>query len=281
MEFKKMTSVQLETLITIATEELGPSIRDDMTEMYGPESSFIAQQNDQLLGCAFYQRRESDDKINYDIGIFVRPEFRRKKVATAMLIELESRLAPENPDGLFIYNLVTQYDSSGFLTAQHYSPWYASSLLSCENHGLAPVDIECAAYEDKHYDQVSELRSKSFESLRKENDMKPYYILGSSEERELMKKESHLYHLLFDEQKIIGVLKFSGNFIGLLAVDEAYRGRGYGKRLMNFAMNKISSDNHTSTKLGIIDTNKDARKLYESLGFKTEATLIVNRKIMK
>jgi ribosomal protein S18 acetylase RimI-like enzyme len=127
---------------------------------------------------------------------------------------------------------------------------------------------------------MSNLRSEAFEEVRIKNKMKPFYIQASEEERKLMKDEKELYHLLFDGALLIGAVKVKGNYIDLLMTHKEYRGKGYGKKLLQYAINLIIKDGHSTSNLYIIDTNHGARKLYESIGFKNKETVKIYKKVL-
>lgn len=71
--------------------------------------------------------------------------------------------------------------------------------------------------------------------------------------------------------QVIGMARYSGktkNYIDITTVyiDPHYRGKGFGKKLMSYMIDRIIADN----KIPVIQTsllNIIARKTYESLGF--------------
>lgn len=58
--------------------------------------------------------------------------------------------------------------------------------------------------------------------------------------------------------------------IGLVAVDESYRGKGIGKKIMNIAINNAHSNNLKIMRVVTQLFNTPACKLYESIGFEIE-----------
>lgn len=51
-------------------------------------------------------------------------------------------------------------------------------------------------------------------------------------------------------------------------VDEKYRGQGYGKELMHWAINRAREENCAAIQLTTNVERKDAHRFYENLGFK-------------
>jgi ribosomal protein S18 acetylase RimI-like enzyme len=55
-------------------------------------------------------------------------------------------------------------------------------------------------------------------------------------------------------------------FLNYVAVDPAHRGRGYGNRLLHFAITQIGTARQRTLDLDVIDSNVAARAWYDSLG---------------
>lgn len=72
------------------------------------------------------------------------------------------------------------------------------------------------------------------------------------------------YYIYKDEEKIKGFLKVENGNIEMLFIDNLYRGKGIGKRLILFAI-----ENLDAISLDVNEDNIQARKFYEHMGFKT------------
>ena len=80
-------------------------------------------------------------------------------------------------------------------------------------------------------------------------------------------------HLLLNgEGDIIGSVACRGNEIDDLFVSQKYRGRGYGKALLLWAMNHIRLHSRESITLHVAEWNSAAVKLYISAGFEIAKT---------
>ena len=80
-------------------------------------------------------------------------------------------------------------------------------------------------------------------------------------------------HLLLNgEGDIIGSVACRGNEIDDLFVSQKYRGRGYGKALLLWAMNHIRLHSRESITLHVAEWNGAAVKLYISAGFEIAKT---------
>ena len=58
--------------------------------------------------------------------------------------------------------------------------------------------------------------------------------------------------------------------IEVIAIDESYRGKGYGTKLMEFLKDLGRKENCTDLYLNVNEENKQAMKLYEKLGMKVK-----------
>lgn len=80
--------------------------------------------------------------------------------------------------------------------------------------------------------------------------------------------DNQMYSMyLIEEKEIIGFLIATDNLdiyeLHCIIVDEKYRNKGYGTKLMNHFINTINK----SIILEVSDINKNALKLYKDLGF--------------
>lgn len=72
-----------------------------------------------------------------------------------------------------------------------------------------------------------------------------------------------LYTYKNEQEQIIGFLGVSGLKIEMLFIDNLYRGKGIGKKLLEFALNELKADS-----LDVNEQNKQAVGFYIHLGFK-------------
>ncbi len=72
---------------------------------------------------------------------------------------------------------------------------------------------------------------------------------------------------LFERKALENELLMDG-----IAVSESYRGQGVGTALFDALIAYAKDNNYQRIRLDVIDTNPDARRLYERLGFSAERT---------
>ncbi|MCT4687501.1 GNAT family N-acetyltransferase [Vallitalea sp.] len=137
-------------------------------------------------------------------------------------------------------------------------------------------------YQNLNYEEVMNLR-KATRCKRDIDKVKKYLIefFGAETEEEIQKitsekkineeLENGIYLLEEVEGKIIGMARFFGESrkyidITTVFIDEEYRGKGYGKVLMQLMVKQALENN----KIPITQTalsNKVAKRIYENIGF--------------
>jgi ribosomal protein S18 acetylase RimI-like enzyme len=96
-------------------------------------------------------------------------------------------------------------------------------------------------------------------------------------------RDQHLYSIIANPGRKIGVLwvqvKDRQAFIFDFVIDEAYRGKGYGKQALSAMEEKLQSMNAESVELHVFGDNFAAQELYKKAGF--QITDIHMRKSLK
>ncbi|MDF2672629.1 MAG: hypothetical protein K0R09_894 [Clostridiales bacterium] len=165
--------------------------------------------------------------------------------------------------------------------------WYSVYRFSYEGAKLNESNICAVKYEDKYYEDKIRLESEAFSVLRKENDIKPYnwYLSASKEEiennREETLKEKEYIYLFFENNEIVGASMVKNAEIDLLFVNIKYQGKGYGKKILEFTINRGLEQNAAVVNLNALASNEKALKLYKNLGFKVVQAQDARRLIIK
>lgn len=165
--------------------------------------------------------------------------------------------------------------------------WYSVYRFAYKGDGFNEPDIRAVKYEDKYYEDKIRLESESFSVLRRENDIKPYnwYLSASKEAIENNRKatleEKEYIFLFFEDNEIVGASMVKNAEIDLLFVNIKYQGKGYGKKILEFTINRGLEQNATSVNLNALASNEKALKLYKNVGFKVVQAQDARRLIIK
>ena len=153
---------------------------------------------------------------------------------------------------------------------------YRSSVyrFTYEGPKFSEPNLSVVKYEDKYYDDKMSLESEAFSVLRKENDIKPYnlYLSFSKEDLEYnrkytLEKKEYIY-LFFENNDMIGASMVKNAEVDLLFVNIKYQGKGYGKKIIEFTVNRGLEQNTGCVNLNALASNEKALRLYKNTGFK-------------
>lgn len=165
--------------------------------------------------------------------------------------------------------------------------WYSVYRFTYDGNKFNEPNICAVKYEDKYYEDKIRLESEAFSVLRRENDIKPYnwYLNASREELEdnrkrILKDKEYIY-LFFEENEMVGASMVKNAEIDLLFVNIKFQGKGYGKKILEFTMNRGLEQNATAVNLNALAKNEKALKLYKNVGFRIVQAQDARRLITK
>ncbi|SFB40560.1 GNAT family N-acetyltransferase [Clostridium frigidicarnis] len=165
--------------------------------------------------------------------------------------------------------------------------WYSVYRFTYDGNKFNEPNICAVKYEDKYYEDKIRLESEAFSVLRRENDIKPYnwYLNASREELEANRKgileDKEYIYLFFEENEMVGASMVKNAEIDLLFVNIKFQGKGYGKKILEFTMNRGLEQNATAVNLNALAKNEKALKLYKNVGFRIVQAQDARRLIIK
>lgn len=151
--------------------------------------------------------------------------------------------------------------------------WYSVYRLEYRGTKFSEPDICSVKYEDKYYEDKARIGSEAFSQLRKDNDIKPYdwYLSASKEaiarDRKTTLKQKDYTHLFFENNELVGAARVRNAEIELLFTNVKYQRKGYGKKILQFAINRGLEQNSEGVNLNALASNEKALGLYKSTGF--------------
>ena len=131
--------------------------------------------------------------------------------------------------------------------------------------GKVQSDIELITFREEYFEEYKNIYNECFYDMRKALDIKPYYFYSSIEE--LRDKKERIF-ILKENNELIGSVAILDNEIDDLIVNKKYQGKGYGKKLLLYAINKMQNLKVEKITLHVAKWNEKAVKLYENSGFK-------------
>ncbi|MDF2086262.1 GNAT family N-acetyltransferase [Bacillus pseudomycoides] len=267
----------LEQLIKMSSMEVIDHDLNNMMKIFRDSKNFLVWDELGVKGFAYVIIR-NEEKREWDIQVYVDPRERRKGIGTLLHQEIYKIVESENPSILVTGVRVDKENPAAFYERYGYKKWFGSPSM-CYTGGVQPeVDIEFIPYEDKFYEQYAECRTECFYEIAVKNDFKPYVIpLNEKDKKTLSNKP--IYVTLHNDQ-LVGAVTVEDGYLDHIMVSPAYQGKGYGKKITQFGINKALSKGATSIQLCYIEGNSKAENLYKLLGFETFKIMHVYREFM-
>lgn len=209
------------------------------------------------------------DKNKADIYTYVVPSLRKKGIGTLLYHEIMKYADEINLKFISTRIKIDKDNATSFYKKRGYEKWYVDLDLHYSGLEQPKSDLKCVLYEDKYFEQYAEGLRTSFYELRKTNDFQPYLCCALNEEKrkEFLDNRDNLFLLLDNEKLIASIIVYNNGSIDDAFVLPSYQGKGYGKKIVRFAINKAIENGSNCISLGAIDWNTRALKLYQSLGF--------------
>lgn len=182
-----------------------------------------------------------------------------KKLIDAAICLGESRQADHILFGVRENEILTIVKHLGF------EPSYHAYKMELTNRELLDKPLDLIALSDTNKTEYLSVFNQSF------SDMPHGCYYEMEEIEEYLRDESqNEYYMVCDENQVIG-------FLNIEVVDEIgsmdlglcpeYRGHGYGKRLLETAINRMNQLSLKHVTLTVIEKNERAMRMYEKRGF--------------
>lgn len=152
--------------------------------------------------------------------------------------------------------------------------WYSIYRFNYQGKNFNEPELCVKKYEDKYYIDKISLESEAFSKLREKHDIKPYnwYLAAGEKNLEANRKwtlgEKEYIYLFFENEEIIGASMVKNAEVDLLFVNVKYQGKGYGRRILEFTINRGLEQNPNGVSLNALAGNEEALRLYKNVGFK-------------
>lgn len=131
-------------------------------------------------------------------------------------------------------------------------------------------DIELIAFRDDYFEEYKNVYNKCFYDMRKFLDIQPYCFYSSIDE--LGDKKEKIF-ILKENDELIGSVAIVEGEIDDLIVNPKYQGKGYGKKILLYAINKMQILKVEKITLHVAKWNEKAVRIYENNGFKCVKTM--------
>lgn len=173
-----------------------------------------------------------------------------------------------------VYHVKDNLQWQKFFNEIGFEYWYSVYRFTYTGPKFQESDLQIVKYEDKYFHDKISLESEAFSTLRRDHDIKPYnWYLGASKEdmenaRKWTLENGEYIYLFFENNEMIGASMVKDAEIDLLFVNVKYQKQSYGKKILEFTVNRGLEQEGTAVNLNALASNEKALKLYKNTGFK-------------
>lgn len=267
----------LDQILEITNKEQRTFESSAIMELQEISKIFIVWEDGGIKGFAYAIETNKEER-KWSIQLYVEPNERRKGIGSLLYQEIEKCIEDERPSVIVSEARVDLDDPSSFYLKLCYKKWYGTTEMHYRGASQPTVDMEFINYEDKYYEQYMKCRQDCFYELRKDNDIQPYIVPLSEEDRKIILSEKEYIYIAFDDNNLIGAITIKDGYLDRIIVSPSYQGKGFGKKITQFGINQTIREGKSAVQLSCIEGNKIAEKLYKSLGFETGEVTYVYRK---
>lgn len=247
-------------------------------ELSGDDARFCIEKSDTVLvyrnglgsivGCAAY-RLWGEAKSKADAYLYVAPEARGSGVGGALLTALTGARNGAAPRFLSTRIETNHQPSLAFFHHAEFREWYTELILSYCGERQPESRLAFVNYRPEHFERYIRAMQRSFYELRAANDFEPYACCQPDEaKRNELEQNRDCIYLLMDGEKLAASVVVGRSSIEDVFVVPEYQGKGLGREMMQFALNKALDNGSGPILLSAIEWNTRALRLYESVGFR-------------
>ncbi|QWG43638.1 GNAT family N-acetyltransferase [Bacillus mycoides] len=219
----------------------------------------------------------SNEESIVQITVYVEQGSRLKGIGSALYKAIEELISKIKSDFVCTYMRTESENCIGFAKKMGFERWWGSLEVIYKGGSLPETDITFIKYEDRFFNQFVKMVQECYYELHEMNDMKPYLAPEDSIKKYKLNNESNVYVVLKNEQLVASVTVGEGTIENLM-VAQSHQGNGYGRKALQFGMNKLLEDGYEDIRLCYIEGNESAERLYNSVGFKPLRNTQVYRK---
>lgn len=227
--------------------------------------------------CALRPPRHDHGHTVSGVRVYTDPACRRRGIAGALWDAMWPELRESPVELLDTVYRTDNGDTGHFFQQRGFKRWFTNIGLRYDGPRFPEPALAWQPYDDRHFADYLGLINAAFESMRRENDIEPYVIFSEQAfaDRELRRSMADNHKNLFvflDGRRIIGLAEIGTNldgnsYVDTIGVAPEYHGRGIGRQITEFAINRLRDRTEGSIFVDAVDRNLVAIHLYESAGF--------------
>ena len=257
---------------------------DDLTSYFiSPREAFLIKVNDEIAGFILLNQEGNQANIDWNMGeFFIIAKYQGKGIGQKVIHELwkthpgvwEISVIPENKPALeFWRKTISTYTKSSYTEENKAITYDTHQPKRC----ILSFDIRCNA-SINNTDDNNSLKITFTDSLSDEIDKRMTDGFIAYEKSNGIDVNYKRFSMVLSNEKnnVCGVVNaftaFAEIYIDDLWVDSAYRGRGYGRKLLQALEDHFKG--HGFNNINLVTSAFQAPKFYKKCGFTAEFTRI-------
>ena len=129
------------------------------------------------------------------------------------------------------------------------------------------AEVSLVPYTSDYQEEYKQMYNACYHEMREALDIQPYDFI---QDDSFFAEGMDAVYLLLDNGKLIGSVALKGEELDDLIVAPEYQGRGYGKQILLWALEKMQGEQII---LHVAEWNKRAINLYKNCGFEITETI--------
>lgn len=267
-EFKLEDSNEV---IQILKEDYAIDDIQPIIQLQNSDKKVVVYDREGIKGIA-YAKMVNKEAKTLKILIYVEPCSRCKGIGTALYEDMMKYSDKVKPHIILSHCRGDKLNPTSFYNKRGLKKWYVSHDLCYKGIMQPGSNVEVLPYEEKYYEQYARGMQDSFYEQRRENDFKPYRCFEDEENRQITLNNTKYIYVVVDSEQVVASVLIKEGQIDDVFVIPSYQGKGYGRMIMQFAINKAINECAQKIKLNAVEWNTRAVSLYKSLGFEVERT---------
>jgi|GEM_PF-164052 len=226
-----------------------------------PNHGIIVEDEKEIIAVGVF----TDEDKESSMALYVKPSRRKEGIGTMLLKSLE-----DNMSSVGVQKVVCDFKDNelekSFLYKNGYRHWFYSNFMTYTDDKLTVDNYEIMNYEDKDYYECQKIFSEAFHKMRLLVGLESTLGSPSEKQKNAYKENADNIFILRNNNEIVAVARIEDNEIDGVAVDVDKQGKGYGKNLVSYSVNKLLDRGCEKVTLWVVEGNP-AKFLYEKLGF--------------
>ncbi|PWK15508.1 GNAT family N-acetyltransferase [Tumebacillus permanentifrigoris] len=253
----------------------------EIQQLLAQGERYVCSEKGEIKGCALVIAHRSPlVGKTCELFLLTALEQRKRGIGRALWAKAWPAVLATDSDVVTAQYRLDAGDTRAFFAKRGFERWLSMHQMQYSGPPFPEPDVTARHYEDRDFAQYIELLSAAYYDLRRKNDCQPYALTESvtPQSRRLVEQHAEFIYVFTAGEELIGSFAIKGPAeIDDLFVAPSHQGRGMGRRITQFAVNRLLERGADPVTLTVVTTNKRAYELYLDVGFQLVQTSEISR----